>query len=79
MNWNERGQCTTLGPVPSEGIIDAFRFALSTPESRAAEYATSAKGVSITNASSKFKKLWEQGFLLMRESAAESGGVEYSY
>jgi predicted transcriptional regulator len=27
----------------------------------------------------KFKQLWEQGFLLRRESVADSGGVEFVY
>lgn len=79
MSLNKHGRLEVLGIEPSQGNADAFKFALSKPETRAAEYATSAKGVSITNASTKFKQLWEQGFLLRREAAAESGGVEYVY
>ena len=79
MSWDERGKSVTLGLEPSQGNSEAFRFALARPETRAAEYAASAKDVSITNASTKFKQLWEQGFLLRREAAAESGGVEYVY
>jgi hypothetical protein len=37
------------------------------------------KEVSITDASNKFKQLWENGFLLRREATAESGGVEFVY
>jgi hypothetical protein len=79
VSWDEHGEATTLGPEPSQGNADAFRFALSRLETRAAEYASSVKNISITNASNKFKQLWEQGFLLRREAAAVSGGVEYVY
>jgi hypothetical protein len=79
MSWDSAGRPTTLGMVPSQGNADAFRFALGRAATRAAEYAASGNGVSITNASSKFKQLWEQGFVLRLESVAESGGVEYIY
>jgi hypothetical protein len=67
-----------IGTEPSEGTREAFAFAMGRPESRAAEFAA-RRGISIANASMKFKQLWEQGFLLRRESAAETGGVEYVY
>jgi len=67
-----------IGIEPSQGNREAFQFALSRAQSRAAEFA-SEKAMSIANASMKFKQLWEQGFLLRREAAAESGGVEFIY
>ena len=79
MSWDESGHFLTVGPEPSQGNADAFQFALAKPETRATEYAAARRNISITNASNKFKQLWEQGFLLRRESAAESGGVEYVY
>jgi len=79
MSWDRAGRAVTIGPEPSQGIAGAFRFALGRTTTRAAEYAAHAKDVSITNASSKFKQLWEQGYLLRLEAAAESGGVEYIY
>jgi hypothetical protein len=79
MSWDRVGHPTTIGPEPSQGNADAFRFALGRASTRAAEYAAQANNVSITNASSKFKQLWEQGYLLRLEAAAESGGVEYIY
>jgi hypothetical protein len=79
MSWDERGQPEILGVEPTQGNSDALRFALARQETRAAEFAASLNDVSITNASSKFKQLWEQGFLLRRETVAESGGVEYAY
>jgi hypothetical protein len=67
-----------IGLRPSEGTREAFQFAMSRVQTRAAEFATRT-GMSIANASMKFKQLWEQGFLLRRESVADSGGVEYLY
>jgi hypothetical protein len=68
-----------IGPEPSEGAREAFQFAMSRPQSRATEFATGRKGMSIANASMKFKQLWEHGFLLRRESVADTGGVEFVY
>lgn len=79
MSWDGQGRFIVLGPGPSQGNANAFQFALGKQAAKAAEYAAARKNISITNASSKFKQLWEQGFLLRRESAAESGGVEYVY
>lgn len=78
MSWSH-GKGRALGMPPSQGTLPAFEFALQRPRVRAAEFAASTHGVSIANASTKFKHLWEQGFLLRREDIAESGGLEYSY
>ncbi len=75
--WNGKS-ASVLGPEPSEGMREAFQFAMARGQSRAAEFATK-KRISIANASMKFKQLWEQGFLLRRESTADTGGVEFVY
>jgi hypothetical protein len=67
-----------IGAKPSEGTREAFQFAMGRVHSRAAEFAAQ-KGLSIANASMKFKQLWDSGFLLRRESVADSGGVEFVY
>lgn len=67
-----------IGKRPAEGAREAFQFAMARQQSRATEFAAQ-KGLSIANASMKFKQLWEQGFLLRRESAADTGGVEFVY
>jgi hypothetical protein len=67
-----------IGAEPSEGTREAFQFAVINGKTRAAEFAIQ-KGVTIANASTKFKQLWQQGFLLRRESIADSGGVEFVY
>jgi hypothetical protein len=75
--WHDRS-ADLIGAEPSEGAREAFSFAMGRPECRASEFAQS-RGISINNASMKFKQLWEQGFLLRREAVAESGGVEFVY
>lgn len=67
-----------IGPQPSQGNRAAFDYVLKNMSSTASEVAT-ALDLQITNASTKFKQLWEQGFLLRRQESAESGGVEFRY
>lgn len=78
MVQESNGHLRPLGLEPSPGNLRAFRFAVERTSARAAEFAAAAK-LSITNASTKFKQLWEQGFLLRRENLAPSGGVEFEY
>jgi hypothetical protein len=68
-----------IGVEPSPGNAEAFQFALARTRTRAAEFVEARPNMSIANASTKFKQLWEHGFLLRRENVAESGGVEYVY
>jgi hypothetical protein len=75
--WKE-GALEIIGGQPSQGNRDALEFALMRSQARAAELAET-KDYSIANASTKFKQLWEQGFLMRNESAADSGGVEFVY
>jgi hypothetical protein len=70
---------TVIGAQPSQGAREALEFALQRPRTRAAEFVADKSGMTIANASMKFKQLWEQGFLLREESAADTGGVEYVY
>ncbi len=75
--WGQKS-ADLIGLEPSEGTRHAFEFAMGRSQARAAEFAAE-KGLSIANASMKFKQLWEQGFLLRRESTADTGGVEFVY
>lgn len=68
-----------IGPQPRKGILEAFHFAIKRASFRAADFASKTPGMSIANASTKFKQLWEQGYLMRREGLAESGGVEFIY
>jgi hypothetical protein len=74
----QEGRMLVIGLQPSKGNAEAFQFALMHPMVRAAQFAAAAE-MPIANASMKFKQLWEQGFLLRRESVADSGGVEFVY
>jgi hypothetical protein len=76
--WNDK-DARIIGLEPSRGSSSALRFAMDRPAVRAADFAAATQGMSIANASTKFKQLWEHGFLLRREQAAESGGVEFVY
>ena len=67
-----------LGLNPTKGTREAFEFAMGRWQARTTEFAAE-KGISIPNSSNKFKQLWEQGFLLRSERAADSGGLEYVY
>jgi predicted transcriptional regulator len=60
-------------------LVGALDFAMQRAECRAADYAAATPKMSITNASTKFKQLWEKGYLLRREIGAESGGIEFLY
>ncbi len=76
--WTQ-GKAEVLGAQPSQGTREVLEFALQRPRIRAAELVVERPGLSIANASMKFKQLWEQGFLLREESTADSGGIEYIY
>ena len=75
--WNG-SSVEMIGGQPSQGNREALEFALTRSQARAAEFAETMN-FSIANASTKFKQLWEQGFLMRSESAADSGGVEFVY
>jgi len=76
--WNGE-EARVIGLEPSQGNREALRFALCRTTARASEFADETPKMSIANASTKFKQLWEQGFLLRRESVADTGGVEFVY
>ena len=73
------GSPRVLGPQPSHGNREAFQFAIDRGTVKASEFSESRDGMSIANASTKFKQLFERGFLLRQERAAETGGIEYRY
>lgn len=78
MVW-DKYECRIIGINPSQGTAGALNFALQRKSARAAGFISENPKVSISNASMKFKQLWQQGFLLRLENISESGGVEYVY
>lgn len=77
MVWN-RGAARVIGAQPSQGNASALAFVLAKGSATAAEL-VDALDLQLTNASTKLKQLWEQGFLLRKQEIAESGGVEFRY
>lgn len=75
--WTKRGH-SVLGPKPSQGNIELLEFVLGRFETRASD-AADALHLKLTNASTKLKLLWEQGYILRREETANTGGIEYVY
>ena len=73
------GKARLIGRQPSQGVRDALEFALARDEVRSVDYAEAREDISVSNASMKFKALWIEGFILRRESTAESGGLEHVY
>jgi hypothetical protein len=76
--WRD-GSASILGPQPAAGTQAALLFALQRPCTRVADFVAENADISLTNASNKFKQLWQLGYLLRRESAADTGGIEYVY
>ena len=78
MVWNN-DRCRIIGVLPSPGNQQAFEFALYRSRTTAADFALVNPGMSIANASNKYKQLWMQGFLLRRKEISDSGGLEFAY
>lgn len=76
MLWED--ELAILGPSPSVGLKTAFDFAVEHGCVRASEF-SKLTDISIASASSKFKELWQKGFLLRQEGVQKSGGVEFEY
>ena len=73
--WNRKGH-RLLGLTPSPGLGKVLNFSLDY------EYVTTAQVAkefrwSASNASNKLHSLTEAGYLLRREEAATSGGIEF--
>ena len=78
MVWTNKN-CRLIGRKPSKGNTKAFEFALKNPKTRVADFVAAFPDMSITNASTKYKQLWDGGFLLRHEEISESGGVQFLY
>lgn len=74
-----RGEAVQMaGPVPGASVREALDFALGRPRTCTRDLAATL-GLSVTNASTRLKLLWEQGYLMRAEIAAASGGTEFIY
>lgn len=77
INWTGES-ATIIGPPPSPGTVKIFNFVLSQESVKAAD-AVKSLDIKLNNASTKLKQLWEKGYVMRREEAAATGGVEYIY
>lgn len=71
-------ECKFVGPEPtaaSKTLLDLVVSHRSTTTSKAAE----ELNISVQNASTRLKRLSEEGFLMRIEEAAETGGKEFIY
>jgi len=71
-------QCEFVGPKPtaaSKVLLDMVITHRSTTTAKAAE----ELNISVQNASTRLKRLAEEGFLLRVEEAADTGGKEFIY
>ena len=77
MVWRDK-LANVIGVRPSQGNTTTFDYVMSKGSVTTSDVAD-ALDLQVTNASTKLKQLWEQGFLLRRQENAESGGVEFRY
>lgn len=75
--WFAKGY-RLLGPQPSTGKAKVFPFVADRFETRATDVSRTFNW-KIANSSMKLKQLWEEGFILRRETGANSGGIEFVY
>lgn len=71
-------QYTIIGPQPGPGIKDMLKYVISVSVARTNEAAAILE-LKVPNASNKLKQLWETGYILRRERAGASGGIEFDY
>lgn len=76
--WNPKGSPRQIGKRASQGNQALLTLVQTRFETRAVDAAENM-GLKLTNVSTKLKQLWEQGFILRREEAADSGGIEFVY
>ncbi|AYQ84017.1 winged helix-turn-helix domain-containing protein [Pseudomonas aeruginosa] len=75
--WTNDGY-DIIGPEISSSTRELLDCVLSQRSVTAAKVAETLQ-ISVPNASTKLKKLKDQGYILRAEEAAESGGIEYVY
>ncbi|MDE3739399.1 hypothetical protein PSH28_22575 [Pseudomonas resinovorans] len=77
VNW-VGSECEVLGPQPSSSNQALLDLVISN-RSLTTSKASSVLDISVQNASTKLKKLFEDGYVSRTEEAAETGGKEFVY
>lgn len=67
-----------LGPALTKSNLEIFNFVRDKKQVTTSQLASSLD-LSVQNASSKLKKLVDDGYILRFEETAESGGIEFIY
>ncbi|WP_167146031.1 winged helix-turn-helix transcriptional regulator [Pseudomonas sp. OTU750018] len=71
-------ECRFVGPEPSSSSISLLQLVVNNRETTTSD-AASALNISVQNASTRLKRLADEGFLLRSEESADSGGKEFVY
>lgn len=75
--WRD-GEHEVLGPEITSATKELIDYVLTKEHVLASEVALGL-GISIQNASTRLKKLVDQGYILRREDVADTGGIEFVY
>ena len=75
--WSRKGY-RLLGPLPSTGLRKVLDLIMEQDNITTAELARHARAT-VSNASNKLRALSDGGYILRREQAAATGGIEYVY
>lgn len=73
-----RDEIDMLGPALTKSNLEIFNFLKKKKQVTTSQIASSMS-LSVQNASSKLKKLVDDGYILRFEETAESGGIEFIY
>jgi hypothetical protein len=73
-----KDEINLLGPALTKSNLEIFNFVKNKKQVTTSQLASSMN-LSVQNASSKLKKLVDDGYILRFEETAESGGIEFIY
>lgn len=76
--WHPNAKFEVLGPEMTPAATDLLTYVLTHGKVSTSQVAGDLD-ISVPNASTRLKKLVTEGYLLRREDAADTGGVEYTY
>jgi len=76
--WHSETDFEVIGPEMTPAASDLLEYVLKNGRVGTNQVAADL-GISVPNASTRLKKLVTDGYLLRREEAADSGGVEFMY
>lgn len=74
----QNGKPEIIGRKPTAGNEEVLRYVLYNGEASAATVARELK-LQLTNASTKLRQLEKDGFIMRRDEASPTGGIEYIY